>query len=83
MSAELARNVFGEKDPLDLSIWLNIAENESYLDWLWSFELIRKEIFDRAGIQMLHINQQEAAKHLERMQNLQNRIRERAQIERK
>ena len=50
MSAELARNVFGEKDPLELSIWLNIAENESYLDWLWSFELIRKEIFDRAGI---------------------------------
>ena len=50
ISAELARNVFGERDPLELSIWLNTAENESYLDWLWSFELIRKEIFDRAGI---------------------------------
>ena len=32
---------------------------------------------------MLHINQQEATKHLERMLNQQHRIKERAQIERK
>ena len=51
------------------------------LKWLWSFQTIREKIFEKAAVEMLHINDHEAQRYLKRFKKQQKKIKDRAQRE--
>ena len=48
------------------------------LEWLSKFDSIREKVHKAAGVPLLHINEQEAKKLLNRLQKEQDRVREQA-----
>ena len=61
---------------------MNIIKRETF-KWLWSFTTIRDQIFNRANIEKLHINKQEAKKYLERFETQQKSIKNKAEQDEK
>ena len=61
---------------------MNIIKRETF-KWLWSFTTIRDQIFNRANIEKLHINKQEAKKYLERFETQQKSIKDKAEQDEK
>ena len=74
---DLRLQVFGESAELEKKEWMRQAMMPD-LEWLSKIDLIREKVHEASGVPMLHVNEQEAGKLLERLQEEQDRIREQA-----
>ena len=69
--------MFGEATELDKQDWMQKALMPD-LKWLSQLEKIRERVHKASGVPMLHINEHEAKKLLERLHQEQKKIREQA-----
>ena len=74
---DLTHQVFGDSVELEKKEWMRQAMMPD-LEWLSKIDLIREKVHEASGVPMLHVNEQEAGKLLERLQQEQDRIREQA-----
>ena len=63
---DLKNEIFGEKMVLDKHRWMKLSHSPE-LQWLFSFDSIREKVHTEAKVKMLHVNQQEAEKLLNRL----------------
>ena len=66
--------MFGEATELDKQEWIRQAMMPN-LKWLSKLDTIREKVHSAAKVPMLHINEQEAQKLLDRLQQEQEKIR--------
>ena len=64
---DLKHSVFGEAAELEKKEWIRQVLMRD-LKWLSKFDSIRKKVHEASGVPLLHINEQEAKKLLERLQ---------------
>ena len=66
LSEDLTQEVFGELIDLQVSEWMKKSHSTDFV-WLFKFDTIRAKIHELANVEMLHINEQEAEKLLQRL----------------
>ena len=74
---DLKHSVFGDTTELEKKDWIRQVLMPD-LKWLSKFDSIRKKVHEASGVPLLHINEQEAKKLLERLQKEQDKVREQA-----
>ena len=74
---DLKHSVFGEATEIEKKDWIHQVLMPD-LEWLSKFDSIREKVHKAAGVPLLHINEQEAKKLLDRLQKEQDRVREQA-----
>ena len=72
---ELKSKVFGEASSIEKGQWIQQAMTPNF-SWLFKLDGVRKKVHEASGVQMLHVNELEAKKHLDRLKQEQERMRE-------
>ena len=72
---DLKKEVFGDATELDKQDWIQKTILPEF-SWLSQLDAIRERVHRASGVPMLHINEHEAEKLLQRLHQEQKRIRE-------